>query len=109
MDKPRKAAPEPEAKPAVRPVDRFARALEWTERVMDLFGFFIFMLGGASLVLAFYDISQPPKDFSPALQPYVAALENVDQMSMVVAEVGVGVVLIVIGILMLFRTRVVQH
>ena len=92
-----------------RPVDRFARAMEWNERIADTLGFLIFMLGLGCLLLAFYDISQPPNSFSPSLAAYVPSFENTDQMSMVSSQLLIGLILLVVGILFLFRNRLVHH
>jgi len=99
---------EPEKK-ELTPIEKWARAQQWTEGITDAIGI-VLLLGGITLVmLGISEISIPTPQYEPFLKPVLPFLADMDQRSAALTQIYIGVASLLLSIIALMRTRVVRY
>lgn len=99
---------EPEKK-ELTPIERWARAQQWTEGITDAIGVILLLAGIALVILGMREISVPTAQYEPFLKPVFPFLADMDQQSAALAQLYIGVACLLLAIITLLRTRVVRY
>jgi hypothetical protein len=99
---------EPENK-ELTPIEKWARAQQWTEGVTDAIGVVFLVIGIMLAMLGMHEITIPTAQYDPMLKPFFPVLAEMDQKSACLAQLYIGVAFLLLSIVTLLRTRVVNY
>jgi len=91
------------------PIEKWARAQQWTEGVTDAIGVAFLVIGILLVMLGLNEIVTPTEQYEPMLGPFFPFLAEMDQKSACLAQLYVGVAFLLLSIVTLLRTRVVRY
>lgn len=92
-------------KPELTPAQLFGRSILRAEYVADAIGVFLLLLALGLYYLGVTEMTVPEKNFSPFLAHIIPALEDTDQITVCAGQLMAGALLVLLGIMVLFRTR----
>ncbi len=101
MDEPKKKE--------LSPIEKWARAQQWTEGVADAIGVVLLVIGILLVMIGLREIMTPMEQYEPMLQPVFPFLAEMDQRSACLAQLYVGVACLLLSVLTLLRARVVNY
>ncbi len=87
------------------PVQRFGRAIILMENIFDAIGVLLLLLALGLYYLGVSEMAIPEKSYTPYLAHIFPALAETDQITVCASQLVGGALLVLLGILVLFRTR----
>ncbi len=92
-------------KPELTPAQVFGRSILRAEYIADAIGICLLLLAIGLYYLGVTEMTVPAKSYSPFLAHIIPALEDTDQITVCAGQLMTGALLVLIGIMVLFRTR----
>lgn len=92
-------------KAELTPAQIYGRGILRAEHVADVLGVLTLLLAIAFYYLGISEITVPEKSYTPFLAYIFPALEDTDQITVCASQMMVGALLVLLGIMIMFRTR----
>lgn len=87
------------------PAQLFGRSILRSEYLADAIGVCFLLLALGLYYLGVTEMTVPEKNFSPFLAHFIPTLEDTDQITVCAGQLMAGALLVLVGIMILFRTR----